>query len=169
MHHHPTTTVHAVGYNLLLSVYSAVTCVIAYRSLSASGMYSNDCGRIFRDPAFEWAARIFYWSKFVEFADTYFLVIAGKPVSWLQYFHHAGACFDMWVLFHYQNEGIWLFVQFNSFIHTIMYAYFTFTALGISVPGKQIVTLLQILQLTVGNSLCIPYINLPCYKADLTR
>jgi len=124
---------------------------------------------VFRQPAFDWSARLFYYSKYVEFADTWFLVIQGKYVSWLQYFHHAGAAFDMWGLYRYENEGIWIFVQFNSLIHTIMYFYFGLSVLKITFPGKWIITVLQIAQLTIGNSLSVPYIMLACYRSDHFR
>ena len=39
-------------------------------------------------------ARLSYWffvSKYVEYLDTVFLIVAQKPVSSLQYWHHMGA------------------------------------------------------------------------------
>ena len=33
--------------------------------------------------------------RYVEFADTIFLIVRGKPVSWLHYLHHIGAPINM--------------------------------------------------------------------------
>jgi len=115
--------------------------------------------------------RLFFtWSKAIEFLDTYFLLVMGKKVGWLQLFHHAFAGADMWILWKYHNEGIWIFVQFNSFIHTLMYLYFGCAALGISAgPLKVVMTALQLVQLAVGNTISIPYIYYKCYQQDIFR
>jgi len=156
------------GYNMVMAVYSLATCIVVFRSLRRTGVF-GECDRMFADSNFEQAVYIFYLSKYVEFLDTYFLVIAGKPVSWLQYFHHAGAAVDMWILSAYQNEGVWIFVQFNSFIHTIMYFYYALTALNYAVPLKMVVTTLQLIQLTVGCTISGKYMYYPCYEKNLPK
>lgn len=71
------------------------------------------------------------------------LVLKDKPVSLLQTFHHFGAPWDVYLAIVLKNEGMWIFVSFNSFIHTVMYTYFSFTAAGIRVPAKPLITVLQ--------------------------
>ena len=46
----------------------------------------------------------------------------------------------------------WPFVQFNSFVHTIMYAYYAYTALGYRVSNKykSFVTKLQLTSFYIG-------------------
>lgn len=57
----------------------------------------------------------------------------------------------MWALYYYRNPEIWIFVLFNSFIHTLMYTYYTGTVLKFNLSAfKPIMTLLQILQLVIG-------------------
>jgi len=158
-----------MNYNLVMAAYSFVTFFVCLRGLLQAGLYSQRCDVTFRNPYFNWAAYIFYWSKYVEFLDTFFLIVAGKTVSWLQFFHHAGAPIDMWVLYNYENEGIWIFLQFNSLIHTFMYTYYFFTAMGKKIELKVFVTVLQIIQLVVGNSISIFYIFIPCYQKDYFR
>jgi len=159
------------SYNFAMSVYSLVTFCFCFYALRQTGLYNpTDCGSVFRNWVFERCAWVFTWSKAVEFLDTYFLLLMGKSVGWLNFYHHAFAGVDMWILWKYQNEGIWIFVQFNSFIHTLMYAYYGMTVLGKSLgPLKWIMTALQLTQLTVGNSLSIPYIWHKCYRADIFR
>lgn len=55
----------------------------------------------------------------------------------------------------------WIFVLFNSFIHTIMYFYYTLTCLGYRPTWKRILTTMQIIQFLVGNPLGLIYAVLP--------
>jgi hypothetical protein len=165
--HKPAWKMLMAAYNFALSAYSLATFVFAFNAVAEQGLFTGDCQNLFRNRTFERAAYYFYLSKYVEFADTYFLVVAGREVSWLQYFHHLGAPVDMWVLYAYGNEGIWLFVVFNSFIHTLMYLYYAMTALGKSLNSLKIVmTSLQIVQLVAGNSISTAYVWHDCYRND---
>lgn len=55
----------------------------------------------------------------------------------------------------------WIFVLFNSFIHTIMYFYYILTCLGYRPTWKRILTTMQIVQFCVGNPLGLIYAILP--------
>ena len=75
----------------------------------------------------------FYISKFYEVLDTAIILLKGRPSSLLQSYHHAGAMMCMWA-------GISIstnldFVVFNSFIHSLMYFYFSLSCLKIRVPN----------------------------------
>jgi hypothetical protein len=49
---------------------------------------------------------------------------------------------------------------FNSFIHTIMYSYYVYAALGFSSPLKHYLTTAQLLQFIIGIAVTIPaYFN----------
>jgi hypothetical protein len=63
---------------------------------------------------------IFYLSKFYEVLDTFIILAKGKPSSTLQTYHHAGAMICMWAGMRYMAIPIWVFVVYNSFIHTLM-------------------------------------------------
>lgn len=97
---------------------------------------------------------IFYLSKFYEVLDTLIILAKGKMSSTLQTYHHAGAMLAMWGGIRYMAAPIWIFCFFNSFIHAIMYTYYTLTALKVSVPQvlKRSITSLQISQFLVGGS-----------------
>lgn len=97
----------------------------------------------------------FYVSKFYEVLDTVIILLRGRPSSLLQSYHHAGAMMCMWSGIRYQSPPIWIFVVFNSFIHSLMYFYFTLSCLKIRVPAllKRILTSMQICQFVVGGSL----------------
>lgn len=98
---------------------------------------------------------LFYISKFYEVLDTVIILLKGRPSSLLQSYHHLGAMICMWGGIRYMCPPIWVFVVFNSFIHSLMYFYFTLSCLKFRVPVavKRLLTSLQISQFIVGGSL----------------
>lgn len=161
-----------LAHNIGLSVYSAWTfggmCLALYRGFSIS----------FGDPAFRsfsgcfWRAfcdmesgvwgqglayygYLFYLSKFYEVFDTIIILAKGRQSSHLQTYHHSGAMMCMWAGIRFNTPPIWVFVVFNSLIHTIMYFYYTLSALQVPIPRvlKQALTTIQITQFLVGGSL----------------
>ena len=99
----------------------------------------------------------FYISKFYEVIDTVVILLKGRPSSLLQSYHHAGAMMCMWAGVRYQSPPIWIFVVFNSFIHSLMYFYFTLSCLHIKVPQafKKLLTSMQITQFVLGGSIAV--------------
>ncbi|CAK7896749.1 hypothetical protein CAAN1_03S05050 [[Candida] anglica] len=99
----------------------------------------------------------FYLSKFYEVLDTIIILLKGRPSSLLQSYHHAGAMMCMWAGIRYRSPPIWIFVVFNSFIHTLMYFYFSLSCLKFRVPTifKRILTTMQITQFIVGGSIAV--------------
>ena len=65
----------------------------------------------------------------------------------------------MWsfVITHNCTGGLYVLVA-NSFIHSLMYTYYTFAALGYSLPFKQYLTQAQIIQFILG-----VIVTVPCY------
>ncbi|KAJ3567710.1 hypothetical protein NPX13_g6673 [Xylaria arbuscula] len=97
---------------------------------------------------------LFYISKFYEVLDTLIILAKGKFSSTLQTYHHAGAMMAMWAGMRYMAAPIWIFVFFNSAIHSLMYTYYTVTAFNVRVPNgiKRSLTSLQISQFIIGGS-----------------
>lgn len=63
--------------------------------------------------------------------------------------------------------GMWIFTFLNSFIHTLMYYYFTLTCLGYRPKWKRHLTTMQITQFLVGNVFGIAYLIIPnCHNWD---
>ncbi|KAF9155340.1 hypothetical protein DFQ26_009778, partial [Actinomortierella ambigua] len=98
---------------------------------------------------------------FYEVIDTIIIILKGRRSSLLQTYHHAGAMITMWSGIHYQATPIWIFVVFNSFIHTIMYAYYAATSIGLHPPGKKYLTSMQISQFLVGITIAVSYLFVP--------
>eukprot|EP01064_Diplonema_japonicum_P028232 TRINITY_DN427_c0_g5_i1.p1 TRINITY_DN427_c0_g5~~TRINITY_DN427_c0_g5_i1.p1 ORF type:complete len:268 (+),score=59.63 TRINITY_DN427_c0_g5_i1:52-855(+) len=150
-------------YNLCMVLYSAGSFIAMHQALTEVKMYSNDCTAAFAHPLFETTARIFYYSKFFEFIDSFGLVMAGKRVSFLQTWHHFGAPWDMWLFVTAKHEGLYIFVYLNSFVHTIMYAYYLLTLMKIPFPAKPLITVMQIVQFHLGFYLIWWYKDIKCY------
>lgn len=96
----------------------------------------------------------FYLSKFYEVFDTVIILAKGKQSSMLQTYHHAGAMLSMWAGIRFASPPIWIFVVFNSLIHTLMYFYYTLSALKVPIPTvlKRALTTAQITQFVFGGS-----------------
>jgi len=172
-----------IAYNVLMSVFS-LACFIATTTAlgwdrgygkallewagdTPSPLYTNSCpSPVYNSYLFTVAAKLFYYSKYVEYLDTAWLVLKGKEVSFLQTFHHFGAPWDVYLGIQFQNEGLWIFVFLNAFIHTVMYAYYAITAAGVPYPAKPLITLMQITQFLAGFTVVYPYKDIPCFRAD---
>ncbi|EEY20608.1 conserved hypothetical protein [Verticillium alfalfae VaMs.102] len=160
--------VFVILHNIFLAVYSAWTfwgmlggmrraiwtSINGAISLSANGNPSTDVyGRLWNE-GLSFYGWIFYLSKFYEVLDTFIILAKGKLSSTLQTYHHAGAMMCMWAGMRYMSAPIWMFVLVNSFIHALMYTYYTITAFNIRVPTpiKRSLTTMQITQFLVGAS-----------------
>lgn len=142
---------------------------------------------------------LFYLSKYWEIIDSAIILAKGKKVGILQVFihvtlnlvifnvpcaqcyHHYGAIVAIWSGLRFQSQPIWMFIVFNSAIHTLMckfsklnyhtftYIYFNtidsyYTAATLHLPFPKILkrslTTLQISQFLIGGSLGILYLFL---------
>ncbi|ODQ48380.1 hypothetical protein PICMEDRAFT_13961 [Pichia membranifaciens NRRL Y-2026] len=112
-------------------------------------------------------AYLFYLSKYYEILDTAIILLKGRPSSLLQSYHHSGAILCMWSGVRYMSSPIWIFVVFNSFIHSLMYFYFSLSCIKIRLPKwfKQSLTSLQILQFVIGGSLAVVHLFVRYYDS----
>ncbi|SPO19801.1 related to SUR4 - elongase, involved in fatty acid and sphingolipid biosynthesis [Ustilago trichophora] len=162
-----------LGHNILLAAYSgwtffhAASRIIAYLFSGAatgglSGFTNAYCTVPIADSSFAglgiyvW---LFYISKYYEIIDSVILILKGKPVSNLQSYHHAGAILCMWAAYRYSAPAVFIFLLFNSLVHTLMYTYYSMTALKLPFTGglKRSMTTIQITQLVVGCAMASSY------------
>ncbi len=92
----------------------------------------------------------FYISKYYEFIDTWIIYFKGKDPMFLQTYHHAGVVIIMWGLCVSYATPVIVLVFLNSFIHTLMYTYYTAAAFGYTSPLKHYLTQMQIIQFVIG-------------------
>jgi uncharacterized membrane protein len=150
-------------HNASLALYSAWTFyqmlpvvlhsfLVGYRAAGLPGMRLALCSMPTNTVTLAPYAWLFYMSKYYEVIDSLILVLKGKVVSNLQSYHHAGALLAMWIAYRYQATPVWVFVTFNSGVHTAMYTYYLCAAMKWPFPRqlKRNLTTLQILQITSG-------------------
>ncbi|MCJ1402980.1 hypothetical protein MMC11_006202 [Xylographa trunciseda] len=140
----------AATYNSTTSSWGVTNELI---KLAGGQPDNTDVGRIWNE-GLAYYGWLFYVSKFYEVLDTMIILAKGKKSSLLQTYHHAGAMMCMWAGMRYMSPPIWMFVFVNSFIHALMYSYYTFAAFGMRAPMlfKRTLTGLQIAQFVVGAS-----------------
>ncbi|KAJ3108746.1 hypothetical protein HDU97_000146 [Phlyctochytrium planicorne] len=165
-------------HNAALCVFSAA-CFLGMGPRWIKNMMDRPFHEAFCDrDSSVWNTGLFYWSwlfylsKYYEIFDTIIILIKGRPSSLLQSYHHAGAIITMFLCVKSQATATWIFVVFNSFIHTIMYFYYACTTIGIHPPKrlKKMLTTMQISQFLIGGSIATSYVFIPnCLKFDKGR
>lgn len=159
------------AYNVIMSVFSlCCSACIFYclfftipTKLIASDHFAETSG-LYRRVSY-----LFYLSKYVEFLDTYFLILCDRPVSWLQYIHHIGAVMDMGFLYYGENSGVWIFVGFNGIIHTVMYYYYACAIMKwkFTLMPKNCITIMQLVQFFGGLAIYFPYTGVTAFWSDV--
>lgn len=92
------------------------------------------------------STELFLYSKYVEWGDTLFLHLSGKPISMLQYTHHMTTAILMYSnMIEYISPHIFIFMGLNCFVHIFMYWYFAYPR-GFLFKYRKYITQFQILQ-----------------------
>ncbi|KAI9808188.1 MAG: hypothetical protein M1825_004645 [Sarcosagium campestre] len=149
--HGPRGLGQAVRYEANMEIWDTTSRYVKILPLGTPD--ATDVGRLWNE-GLAFYGWLFYLSKFYEVLDTAIVLAKGKKSSILQTYHHAGAMLGVWAGIRYMSPPIWMFVFINSFIHTVMYTYFTLAALSVPVPQivKRSLTTMQIIQIVFGAS-----------------
>jgi len=120
------------AYNILcIGLSFSSLCLQLYAVLTYK-TFSPVCGGYMNRenlPHFKFAIWCFYIAKFIEFFDTFIMLMklpsSEKQLSFLHIYHHASIPIVVW-FYIMQSTGSmeWLAVSLNSFIHVIMYSYY---------------------------------------------
>jgi hypothetical protein len=148
----------SILHNAFLTAFSFYTFVGLIKILRRQGI-AHKHQYYFNDQDFDQYIFIFYLSKYYEYIDTLLLYLQGKKPIFLQKFHHIGAVICWHLAYFYKVDSIAFITIANSFIHTIMYAYYfisVFRVVWIR-QYKIYVTSLQLIQLSLSVSLPILY------------
>ncbi|CAM9226846.1 unnamed protein product [Laminaria digitata] len=117
-------------HNTLLALTSLAMLVGIVRATTTSGktgsVHAMLCTPFQEDDwVFDLTSKVFFWSKMWEWFDTALLVAKGKPVTWLQYTHHASTGFLTSLNMVPTPNAAWSVVcATNSFVHAWMYGYY---------------------------------------------
>lgn len=135
----------------LLSLYLTLfmgSTVLSYGSLNNKSYYDMFCTFTRDDQrgTLNWLYYINLLTKYYELTDTVFLVIKKKPVTFLHGYHHPATLVFAWIIIMESPGMEWTVLILNLLVHTIMYFYYAMSAIKIRMPGKQIITILQIVQ-----------------------
>lgn len=98
-----------------------------------------------------YAIWVHYCDKYLEFLDTYFMVLRGKTeqVSFLHVYHHTTIAWAWWIaLMLFPGGDCYFGALLNSWIHVMMYSYYALSLLKIRCPWKKYLTQAQLLQFT---------------------
>nr|CAD2194468.1 unnamed protein product [Meloidogyne enterolobii] len=79
---------------------------------------------------------IFIWvlSKIPELFDTLFLILKGRPIRFMHWFHHSMSILFGTINFIGDNAYLVWVVWMNFFIHSIMYSYYMLTCFSFRFP-----------------------------------
>lgn len=110
----------------------------------------------------------FYLSKYIEFMDTWIKQLKNEKPIFLQVYHHAGIVLLMWGFVITKNTGPGGVVTcLNSFVHTIMYTYYTAAAFGYRSPLKKYLTQIQLIQFFTGVGItALEYFKESCLTSE---
>jgi hypothetical protein len=144
----------ALAHNAALTIFSASVAVLAWMALAARvGEYGFVDALCTLSPDDASLSTVFYASKYYEFVDTWLVVINGRRPSFLQVYHHVGVVVAMHLALAAGAGNIVVLTAFNSTVHAVMYAYYMLATLGIKWKHARLITMLQVAQFILGNSL----------------
>jgi len=117
-----------------------------------------------------WLVWVHYNNKFIELLDTLWMILKKKndQISFLHCYHHMLLIWVWWYCCSLQPGGdSWFGACVNSFIHVIMYGYYTVALLKINIPKpfKIMITNCQMVQFTV----CLSHSAYVYYKGNMPR
>ena len=114
-----------------------------------------------------------YHNKYVEYADTLFMVLRRKDdqISFLHVYHHALLPWSWYAVVRWAPGGdAWFGAYCNSLVHVFMYAYYLCAVLGDRCPWKRQLTQMQMGQfcLCFAHSVYVGYLGSDVYPRPLT-
>lgn len=106
---------------------------------------------------------VFFHSRgqYLDFGDTIFMLLKKnyRQLSFLHLFHHSSILVVWGYLLQvgHANGTAYFGAAINSFVHTVMYSHYLWTALGFNNPFKRYVTTLQMVQFfaCLAHALCV--------------
>lgn len=145
-----------IGWNLFLTVLS--WCMMLrlvpalVQTVYLKGWTYSVCNNTyFTEGVTGFWVMIFAVSKVPELLDTAFLVLRKRPVILLHWYHHWTVLVYTWHAYSIRvPSGLW-FEAMNSTIHSVMYLYYTLTAMGKRPKWDLYLTTFQTLQMVVGS------------------
>jgi len=163
------------AHNVNLSYLSAAMFALAFIGQVQTGKFDSTDAFLCKSYENNWymnlAGQTFLYSKYLEWGDTLFLRLSGKPISMLQYTHHMSTaaltyfCYTRTIL---SPHGM-MFLGTNTLVHIPMYWYFAYPK-GYLYKYRRQITQSQIVQhvvclATIGYTMSLDN----CEQAEYTN
>jgi len=140
-------------YNLYQCILN-LWCVVAmiwevYSNPHFTGIWGNSPQKTIDGYRITFLVWVHYNNKYIELLDTLWMILKkkDKQISFLHCYHHVLLIWAWFFVCRFEAGGDCYFgATVNSFIHVIMYGYYTLALLKISCPWKQWITNCQMLQ-----------------------
>lgn len=138
-------------HNINLSVGSGIMLLLAiigqYQECKFDSLDAFLCDSYNENSIMYLAGKMFLWSKYVEWGDTLFLHLSGKPITMLQYTHHMSTAILTYVALDRTiiSPYALIFIGSNTLVHIPMYWYFAFPK-GFLHKYRKLITQSQIIQ-----------------------
>ncbi|KAG8708407.1 hypothetical protein FRC08_018916 [Ceratobasidium sp. 394] len=133
------------GSGLLLVLMAEEVLPILWKT----GLFAAICADESWTPRLEFYYMINYYIKYVELADTVFLVLKKKPLAFLHVFHHAATALLCFTQLNGHTSVSWVPIVLNLTVHVFMYYYYWATAGGRKIWWKKYLTTMQITQFII--------------------
>ncbi|XP_014735322.1 PREDICTED: elongation of very long chain fatty acids protein 3 [Sturnus vulgaris] len=144
-----------VLWSFSLTVFSIIASYRVWKQMAFlllnKGFKQSVCSRsIFVHPVSKLWMYLFALSKFVEMGDTLFIVLRKKKLIFLHWYHHFLTMIISWYGYQVMMTGMGWNAALNLSIHSVVYSYYTVTAMGFRVPRPimMLITTSQIVQMS---------------------
>jgi len=154
-------------YNIIMSGFSGwvmINCCI-YLWENNFNFQSLSCDIFIKNEKLHWCMELFFYSKQVEYIDSWLLTLRDRPVSVLQWYHHAGIVCPFYFAYYFKLDAAMITMALNSFIHTVMYFYYAVSVYVKKIPMKPLLTTMQLTQFFIGLYLSAIALETPCVQA----
>ena len=131
----------------LLSIFMLVSIIYAnFLTNKLSSLHNLLCISYNNNYVALFSAKMFLYSKYLEWGDTLFLHLSGKPISMLQYTHHMSTAFLVYLnTVETMNSHYIVAMGLNCLVHIPMYWYFAYPN-GFLKQFRVRITQIQIIQ-----------------------
>ena len=142
---------------LLMKIYNSMQIILNIYMIY--GLLHITCNNIFAINApyqynTEYFVYVHYLSKYLDYFDTFFIIMRGKvrqQLTFLHIYHHSSIAIVWGYLLNVgHGNGTAAFgCLINSFVHLVMYSHYLYTSFGYVNPYKKYITQIQLAQFVI--------------------